>query len=199
MHHFALKYLSLCENVHIKTEKDMIANVKKYLLHLLCVVALLGGMTACEGFTINWGGGNGNGNGSGNGSGNGEGGKEEVIELAGCWHLVNLNEMDVDVDIYINFGKDGKFVIYQRTETLEFTVFNGTYTIDEENAVISGVYDDGTAWLCDYNYVVDKEAKTLTLTDVNNESEVAVYEWATLPASATVKTRSASVSDVKPL
>lgn len=175
----------------------MIQRVKNYVLHLACVLALLGGMTACDGFEINWGGGNGNGN--GNGSGNGEGGKEEVIELAGCWHLVNLNATDVDVDIYINFGKDGKFVIYQRTETLEFTVFNGTYTVDEENAVISGVYDDGIAWLCDYNYVVDKEAKTLTLTNVENVSEVAVYEWATLPASATVQSRCASVNDVKPL
>ena len=194
MLHFALKYLSLHENAHINFE-NMIQRIKNYVLHLACVLALLGGMTACDGFEINWGGGNGNGNGSGNGNG----GTEEVIELAGCWHLVNLNATDVDVDIYIDFGKDGKFAIYQRTETLEFTVFNGTYTNDEENAVISGVYDDGTEWLCDYNYVVDKEAKTLSLTNVENVSEVAVYEWATLPASATVQSRCASVNDVKPL
>ncbi len=168
----------------------MMKNVKKYVLHLLCVVALLGGMTACEGFTIN----------VGNGNGNENGGNEEVaVELASCWHLVNLYGTDVDADIYIDFGNDGKFAIYQRTEELEFTVFNGTYTADEENSVISGVYDDGTPWLTSYNYVVDKEAKTLTLTSVKTPSEVAVYEHSKLPASATANTRCASVSDVKPL
>ncbi len=194
MHHFALKCLSLCENVHIKTEKDMIANVKKYLLHLLCVVALLGGMTACEGFNINWG--DGNGTGTGTGTGNSE---EKAHELVNCWHLVVLNGAEVDVDIYIDFDNDGKFAIYQRTESLEFTVFNGTYTMDEENAIVSGVYNDGTSWLTSYNYVVNKENKTLTLTSTENPSEVAVYEESEVPASATANTRSASVDDVKPL
>ena len=182
----------------------MIANVKKYLLHLLCVVALLGGMTACEGCTINWGGGNGTGTGTGtgnengNGNGNGNGNSEEKAhELVNCWHLVKLNGAEVDVDIYIDFDNDGKFAIYQRTESLEYTVFNGTYTMDEENAIVSGVYNDGTAWLCDYSYVV--EGKTLTLTNVDNSAEVAVYEESEVPASATANTRSASVSDVKPL
>ncbi len=184
----------------------MIQKVKNYVLHLTCLLALLGGMTACEGFEVNWGNGNedepgtetpGNGNESGTETpGNGN---ENVHELVNCWHLIKYCGADADAEIYIDFAKDGKFVIYQRTDALEFTVFNGTYTIDEENAVISGVYDDGTAWLCDYNYVVDKEAKTLTLTSVKNSSEVAVYEESKVPASATVKTRCASVSDVKPL
>jgi hypothetical protein len=90
-------------------------------------------------------------------------------------------------------------VIYQRTEGLAYTVFNGTYTVDTENSVVSGVYDDGTTWLTSYNYVVNKEDKTLTLTSTENPSEVAVYEESEVPASATVKTRSALVSDVKPL
>ena len=166
----------------------MIRKMKKYLLQLTCVAALLGGMTACDGFTVNIG------------NGNGNGGNEEVaVELASCWHLVNLYGADVEVDIYIDFGKDGKFAIYQRTEELTYTVFNGTYTVDVESAVISGVYDDGTPWLCDYNYVVDKEAATLTLTNVANPSEVAVYEHSKVPASATTQSRCASVNDVKPL
>ena len=171
------------------------------MLHLACLLALLGGMTACEGFTIDWGNGNGTGTGTGNENGNengnGNSGEEKAHELVNCWHLVTLYGAEVDVDIYIDFDKEGKFVIYQRTESLEYTVFNGTYTIDEENSIVSGVYDDGTSWLCDYNYVV--EDKILTLTNVDNASEVAVYEESEVPASATVKTRSASVSDVKPL
>ena len=181
----------------------MIKRVKKYLLHLTCLLALLGGMTACEGFEINWGSGNGNetGNETGNENGNGNenGGDEKATELSGCWHLVEFCGVDADVDIYIDFDKKGKFVIYQRTESLEFTVFNGTYTIDEEESIVSGVYNDGTPWLTSYNYVVDKENKMLTLTSVENPSAVAVYEESEVPASATTKTRCASVSDVKPL
>lgn len=171
----------------------MIRKIKEYVLHLLCVVVLLGGMTACEGFNINFGGGNGTGTGNENGN------DENVSELVNCWHLVTLYGAEVDADIYIDFGKDCKFVVYQRTESLEYTVFKGTYTMDEENSIVTGVYDDGTAWLCDYNYVVDDVQKTLTLTNVANSSEVAVYEESEVPASAIAATRSASVYDVKPL
>ena len=177
----------------------MIANVKKYLLQLLCVVALLGCMTACNEFTINWENGNGNSTENGDDNGGNSGNDENAVELAGCWHLVTLYGAEVDVDIYIDFGKDNKFVIYQRTEELAYTTFKGTYTVDAENSVVSGVYDDGEAWLSDYNYVVDKENKTLTLTNVDNPAEVAVYEASKVPASATTKSRSASISDVKPL
>ena len=162
----------------------MIRKMKKYLLQLTCVMALLGGMTACEGF----------------GTIGGNGGKEEVkVELASCWHLVSMYGSNVNADIYIDFGKDGNFTIYQRTEELTYTVFYGTYTNDEDNSVISGVYDDGTPWLSSYDYVVNEESKTLTLTSVENPSEVAVYELSKAPTSATVKSRCASVSDVKPL
>ena len=185
----------------------MIRNVKKYLLHSICMLALLGGMTACDGFTIDWGnsdiGGNGNGNENGNENGNGNGNEngedEKSHELVNCWHLVKYCGAEADAEIYVDFGKEGKFAIYQRTESLEFVVFNGTYTIDEENSVVSGVYDDGASWLCDYKYIVDEKAKTLTLTNAGNALEVSVYEESEVPASAVVNTRSASVSDVKPL
>ena len=158
----------------------MIQKMKKHLLQLVGMLALLVGVTGCEGWEIN-------------------GPKEEPVVLARCWHLVSIYGANVDADIYIDFGKDGKFAIYQRTVELTYTVFNGTYTNDEASSVISGVYDDGTAWLSSYSYVLDKQAKTLTLTSVENPSEVAVYELSKVPASATTETRSASVNDVKPL
>ena len=108
----------------------MIQKIKKHLLYLLCVAALLGGMTACDGLNVNCGNGTGTGTGSGNENGNENGGEnggdENTHELVNCWHLVALYGAEVDVDIYIDFGKDGKFAIYQRTESLEFTVLNGT-------------------------------------------------------------------------
>lgn len=163
----------------------MIRKIKEYVLRLTCVLALLGGMTACDGFNINFGPG-----------GNDE---DDEICLTRCWHLKSFCGVSVDADIYIDLEEDGTFAIYQRTEELTYTVFNGTYVADEENSVLSGVYSDGTSWLSSYNYVVDIEAKELVLTNTSNSSEVSVYESSKVPASATIKSRCASVNDVKPL
>ena len=169
--------------------KIMMKNMKRYLMHLACAVFALVAMTSCEGFEINWGNG-----------GNGNNGEDVVsVELARCWHLVSFCGVEAEADIYIDLGKDGKFAIYQRTEELEYTVFNGTYTANEEESLLSGVYSDGEAWANSYHYAVDKEAKTLTLESVERPSEVSIYELSEVPASATANTRSASVSDVKPL
>lgn len=172
--------------------KIMMKNMKRYLMHLACAVFALVAMTSCEGFEINWGNG---------GNGDNVEDVEDVVsvELARCWHLVSFCGVEAEADIYIDLGKDGKFAIYQRTEELEYTVFNGTYTADEENSLLQGVYSDGEAWASSYHYIVDKEAKTLTLESVERPSEVSIYELSKVPASATANTRSASVNDVKPL
>ena len=169
--------------------KIMMKNMKRYLMHLMCAVFALVAMTSCDGFEVNWGNG-----------GNGDNEEDVVsVELARCWHLVSFCGVEAEADIYIDLGKDGKFAIYQRTEELEYTVFNGTYTADEENSLLQGVYSDGEAWASSYHYTVDKEAKTLTLESVERPSEVSIYELSKVPASATANTRSASASDVKPL
>ena len=169
--------------------KIMMKNMKRYLMHLMCAVFALVAMTSCDGFEVNWGNGD-----------NGDNEEDVVsVELARCWHLVSFCGVEAEADIYIDLGKDGKFAIYQRTEELEYTVFNGTYTADEENSLLQGVYSDGEAWASSYHYTVDKEAKTLTLESVERPSEVSIYELSKVPASATANTRSASTNDVKPL
>ena len=164
----------------------MIQKMKKYLLHLMCIVALSLGVTGCEGFNI------------GGGSGD-EPVNKDVIELRRCWALKSFCGVESEFDIIIDLAKDGKFTIYQRTDDLSYTVFKGVYEVDEENALLSGVYEDGSLWGSSYHYLVDVEAKELVLESVENPTEVAVYVPSEIPASATVNTRSASVSDVKPL
>ena len=164
----------------------MIQKMKKYLLHLVCMVALSLGMTGCDGFVI------------GGGSGE-EPADKEVVELARCWALKSFCGVEAEVDIYIDLTKDGYFTIYQRTDDLSYTVFRGTYTADEEKSLLSGVYEDGSEWTTAYHYTVDVQAKELVLESVENPTEVAVYVPATAPTSAVVRTRLASVSDVKPL
>ena len=175
----------------------MIEKMKRVLLHLVCAMALLVGFTGCEGFNINFGPTPTPNPNPGQG---GDDTTEEVgIVLTRCWRLQSFCGEPTDVDIYIDFRKDGKFTIYQRTEEVGYTVFTGTYTTNEEESLLSGVYSDGVKWTSSYYYTVDKEAETLTLESVEYPSEVSVYEPAKVPASATLSSRCASVSDVKPL
>lgn len=161
----------------------MIQRLKKHILNLVSILILVIGVTGCEGFRF----------------GDEEGEVQVDVQLTRCWHLKSFCGEVADVDIYIDFGKTGKFKIYQRTEELNYTVFDGTYTTDEVNSLLSGVYSDGTKWATDYKYTVDAEAKELILESVNDPTEVSVYEPAMAPTTATTSTRSASVNDVKPL
>lgn len=170
----------------------MMRRVKRYILRLVCVMMLAVGATSCEGIDISFGNGNGNGNDDNNT-------QVDDISLTRCWHLVSFCDAPADVDIHINFAKNGTFTIYQRSKVLTYTIFTGTYTADVEHSLLSGIYDSGTKWTTDYIYTVDTEAQTLTLESVNNPDEVAVYEPSEIPTSATSSTKSASASDIKPL
>ena len=99
----------------------MIRKIKEYVLHLLCVVVLLGGMTACEGFNINFGGGNGTGTGNENGN------DENVSELVNCWHLVTLYGAEVDADIYILAHATSPFIRPSTIEDAVARVESGEY------------------------------------------------------------------------
>jgi hypothetical protein len=161
----------------------MIQKMKRMLLHWACMMIAVVGLIGCNPPHI-------------------EGGDDEpqiVIELARCWQLSSFCGEPTDVDICIDFRKDGKFTIYQRTEELAYTTFTGTYTADEEKSLLSGVYSDGVKWASSYHYTVDKEAETLTLESVERPSEVSIYVPAKVPASATLSSRCASANDVRPL
>ena len=157
----------------------MIQRVKKHLLQLVGAIAILGITTAC------WGG--------------IEEIKPEEIRLTRCWRLDTFCNAPADVNIYIDLTNDGNFTICQLTEALNYTVFEGTYTVDEENTILSGVYSDGTSWADDYAYVLDKENKSLTLTGVNRPSEVSIYKPAEMPDLDKYTRSTAVENDVKPL
>ncbi len=164
--------------------------MKKLLLHLTCAMALLMGVTSCDGFDVNFD----------TDSGNGDDGNktEDVgIILTRCWCLKSFCGTPAEMDIIIDFGKDGEFAIYQRTDKLTYTVFNGTYTVDEENSTLKGIYDDGTPWSSSYVYTLNEEAREMVLESTKRPEEISVYEPGELPASVT--TKCTLVNSVKPL
>ncbi len=151
--------------------------VKKYLLYLFGIMVVLVSMIGCE---------------KDNGSG-------EVLQLRRLWKLSTFCDAPADVDIYINLGTDGRFTIYQRTEDLSFSVFEGEYSVDEENSILSGVYSDNTPWASSYRYELDVVKLQLLLESVESPNEVAIYKPAVMPKINTRSISVASVSDVKPL
>ena len=152
--------------------------MRRYLLHLMSVIALMVGVTGCV---------------------ENEQLQPEKFELEQCWGLKSFCGTPVDADILIDFEEGGEFTIYQRTQESKYIVFTGTYEADEANSLLTGEYSDGTSWSRSYNYTVDKVARELALVSVEMADEVSVYEPAKLPADDVIATRSAWVSDVKPL
>lgn len=118
-------------------------------------------------------------------------------DYVGSWKLTSYCDNSVDVDLYIQFKPNNTFVILQRSGSPEYVQYGGVYTEDEETQTLSGKYNDGTKWICDYSYEVT-ENKELILTSLTENREVSVYKSANMPT--VISSRSAnSTSIVKPL
>ena len=121
----------------------------------------------------------------------------EVPALVGSWHIKSYCGLDAPVDLYIDFAADGRFTILQRTEMSGYRKFEGTYSVDSQTSVVSGVYSDGEPWSNSYKYSID-ENMNLVLVNTTLASEVSVYEPSNMPSGAAAVTKS-GVKDVKPL
>ena len=112
----------------------------------------------------------------------------------GEWHLISWNEEAPEFDVYISFGADKSFTIYQQVWSLDFECFEGSYSIDGD--VISGKYADGSKWACDYNFAVAE--KNLTLKSKESQPVTSVYEKCTIPAEIISEATSTRSSEVVP-
>lgn len=152
--------------------------MKKYLLCILGMLSALVSITSCQ-----------------------EANEIEKLYLTRCWQLSSVYGAAADVNLFVDFDEDGKFVICQLTDGYTYAVFKGTYTttVDGDKSVLSGVYDDGTPWVCDYTYVVDSTRRELILESVDSPSVTSVYVPAEMPDYTTRGVGFASANIVKPL
>lgn len=119
-----------------------------------------------------------------------------VLPIAvGDWHLVSFCGTPASVDLYLSIAKDRSFTLYQRSGSLDYSVFTGTWEYDTATKTLSGRYSSGTAWASSYKVSLT-ESGELMLTNVNNSNEVSLYERAATPQVGTSAAR-ASV-DIKP-
>ena len=118
-----------------------------------------------------------------------------VPVLMGDWHLSRFCNTEPEVELYIHFGIDYSFTIYQRTSMAGYQLFKGTYTVEGTN--VSGRYNDGVEWADSYTFSLDEESN-LVLQSVNG-GDSAVYESATMPKIDARQTTTQRGNMVKPL
>lgn len=105
--------------------------------------------------------------------------KDSDGSIVGEWHLVSWSSLDA-ADIYMSFGDDGTFDIYQRLYKPTYSHYDGTYRISGNT--LNGTYSDGTAW-SNASYVIgfSDNGNRLTLTGTT-AGDTAVYVKEPIPS-----------------
>ena len=100
--------------------------------------------------------------------------------IIGGWHIRSYCGGAANADIYMQLNSDKTFLLYQRTNSATFVKYEGTYSLDEANSVISGKYSDGVQWANSYKYSIN-DYNELVFVNTNNETEVTLYEPTKMP------------------
>ena len=82
----------------------------------------------------------------------------------------------VDASVYVAFLTDGTFELYQKMEE-RFELRRGTWTLTGD--ILSGKYNDGEAWVADYQVSVDGDK--LTMISQNEGAETSIYVRCSIP------------------
>lgn len=103
---------------------------------------------------------------------------EELGDISRSWKLVSVNGVEPEFAVYIEFF-DGIFYMYQQVYELNYVAYEGNYSVDWN--VLSGVYADGSEWKCEYVGELSELGDVLTLTSVEKNPIVNVYEECEIP------------------
>lgn len=108
-------------------------------------------------------------------------GEDEVSgSVSGEWHIISWAGDPAVQDVYVSFGEDGGFGLYQRVYTPYYEHFAGTYTVD--GAKMQGKYDDGSPWAGNpYTISFSDGGNTLKMSRAASPGDVSVYVRASIP------------------
>ena len=99
----------------------------------------------------------------------------------------------------MQLNENKTFELYQRSNSATYVKYNGSYSLNEASAIISGTYSDGSLWANSYYYSINSNNE-LVFTNTYNSTEITIYEPATMPNISAIKaSRSATKYDIKPL
>jgi hypothetical protein len=95
------------------------------------------------------------------------------------WHCT---VSDIDADIYLSLGNFFTFELYQKIGEGAYRLYKGTWELDEDTAMLSGKYNDGTPWGSGYAVAVSEDGNSMTLTS-STGSEEQTYRKESVPAA----------------
>ena len=108
-----------------------------------------------------------------------KGGKqpELTLEQKLCteWHST---AMPLDgADIYLSFGEDNTFELYQKIVEGAYRLYRGTWSV--EGNLLTGKYNDGEDWGASYNVTVKDDS--MTLTSNNEAAQESTFDRCSIP------------------
>lgn len=123
--------------------------------------------------------------------------QKESVSITGSWHLVEIGPVSRSSDpdgmaVYISFGKDGCFDLYQQLQDGPYVHYSGHWELNA--SVLYGYYDDGTPLGGD-SYEVSASSSEMRLKANNGSGEVTVYEKAEIPDEVRSSAREHSESN----
>ena len=102
-----------------------------------------------------------------------------IDKIVGEWHYT-AEENGVTEDIWISFGADGTFEMYQKIGEGPYWHSTGEYTADPATDILTGVYSARYPWK--YSYKVEAGTGTLQMSAVEIEGHTVTYTREAIPA-----------------
>lgn len=111
-----------------------------------------------------------------------EGGQDDVWSgkgsVEGTWHLTEWNSLR-SADVYMSFGTDGTFDIWQRLYTTYYEHFDGTWQLSGSD--LNGRYSDGTSWAGTYSVAFNADGTGMRLILDGNSSDASIFTRSDIP------------------
>ena len=67
-------------------------------------------------------------------------------KITGTWELVSFAGRATEADVFVTLNEDNTFALYQRENSLSYTILMGNYVYNEESKIVTGEYINGKAW-----------------------------------------------------
>ena len=105
--------------------------------------------------------------------------------ICGEWESLKI---DNEAKVYLSFGAEGSFELYQHMTGDGYDLYNGDWTISEDGGILSGTYNDEEPWAYSYEFVrcpdvinIDSPVDTLKLKATETGSVENVFVSCTIP------------------
>lgn len=111
------------------------------------------------------------------------------LSVTGSWELSSVaTKVAVageEVSVFLSFTDEGAFTLYQKIGLGRYTVFTGTYEIDQDLKQISGVYSNKKNW---GPYDLEATDNSITLSFVDGSESDTYTRIDSIPSAVTENT-----------